>query len=389
MSETTHSPRPHTGREPNEIEKLGMIQEELSARFFERDEIIRGALAAMLAGEHVLLLGPVGTAKSMMAVELCRRIVGGRYFGWLLTKFSTPEELFGTISVRALQEDRYERVTAGKLPTAHIAFLDEIFKANSAILNSLLSLINERVFHNGQKAEPVPLITLFAASNELPEEGELLALFDRFMLRYTVNYIEEDFRFLRMLAMEDKPARTTCLSLTELHHLQERVSKIAIDQELLADLVDLRRRLNAKGIVASDRRYRRALGILRAFALIDGRSKVEPGDLDELANILWNDPAELDEVRLTIQQVFVGHEDKARELLFQAREVRDYAFRAWDDVEMAMRAGIEAHTKLKRIHSAIVTLAAEARDKNRRASEIDRILTEVEAIQREILAEGI
>lgn len=379
----------HETRHLSEFEKLIRIRDELSERFVERDEIVRGALAALLAGEHVLLLGPVGTAKSMLAVELCQRLVGTRYFGWLLTRFSTPEELFGPISVRGLQEDRYERITEGKLPEAHIAFLDEIFKANSAILNSLLSLVNERIYHNGQQLQHVPLITLFAASNELPEEGELMALFDRFMLRYSLQYIQEDFRFLKMLSMPDPPARPLQLTLTELHHLQERARRVQVGELILSDLAELRKRLNQKGIISSDRRYRRALGLLRAFALLDGRSQVDPGDLHHLAHVLWNDPSERDEVRLTIQQVFLGHEDRARELLVQAREVRTYALRRWDDVEMAMRAGIEAHTKLKRIHSSVEDILADARKKRRRTVEVERILAEVEEIQRQILAEGV
>src|SRR3990172_9223884 len=162
-------------------EQLRCIRDELAQTFLERSEVIDGALAALLAGQHVLLIGPPGTAK------------------WLLTKFTTPEELFGAVSLRALENDEYRRVTTHKLPEAHIAFLDEVFKANSSILNSILTLMNERRFHNGRDPIDVPLITLFGASNELPEEDELQALYDRFLLRFVVGYVKEDFRFLRML----------------------------------------------------------------------------------------------------------------------------------------------------------------------------------------------
>src|SRR5438132_11760142 len=151
-------------------EKLKKIRDELRQTFLERADLIDGALAALLSSNHVLVIGPPGTAKSMLADELCRRIEGADYFQWLLTKFTTPEEIFGAVSLKALEADEYRRVTTRKLPEAHIAFLDEVFKANSSILNAILTLVNERFFHNGRSVEHVPLVTLFGATNELPEE---------------------------------------------------------------------------------------------------------------------------------------------------------------------------------------------------------------------------
>ena len=133
------------------LAKIARIRDELNRSFLERADLIDGALTALLSSNHVLVIGPPGTAKSMLADELCRRIEGANYFQWLLTKFSTPEEIFGAVSLKGLEEDDYRRVTLHKLPEAHIAFLDEIFKANSSILNALLTVINERVFHNGRE----------------------------------------------------------------------------------------------------------------------------------------------------------------------------------------------------------------------------------------------
>src|SRR4030095_3811076 len=134
---------------------------------------------------------------------------GARYFQWLLTRFTTPEELFGAVSLRALEEGDYRRLTTHKLPEAHIAFLDEVFKSSSSILNTILTLMNERRFHNGREVVQVPLLTLVAASNELPEDDELLALNDRFLLRFVVDYVEEDFRFLKLLQAQPPATRTT------------------------------------------------------------------------------------------------------------------------------------------------------------------------------------
>jgi MoxR-like ATPase len=146
---------------------------------------VRLLLLAALSREHVLYIGPPGTAKSELSRRLSR-LSQGAYFERLLTRFSVPEELFGPLSMRALEEDKYVRQTQGYLPEASVAFVDEIFKANSAILNTLLTLLNERLFDNGSQREPVPLVCMVGASNELPESEELDALYDRFLLRRRV-----------------------------------------------------------------------------------------------------------------------------------------------------------------------------------------------------------
>src|ERR1043166_3662279 len=208
-------------------EKLKKIRDELKQTFLERGDLIDGALSALVSSHHVLIIGPPGTAKSMLADELCRRIEGANYFPWLLSRFSTPRQRFGAVSLKALEQDDYRRVTSHKLPDAHIAFLDEIFKANSSILNAILTLINERLFHNGKEITRVPLLTLFGASNELPEDDELMALYDRFLVRFVVGYIAEDFRFLRMLESQKAPERTA-LTLAELKEIQNDVREVSI-----------------------------------------------------------------------------------------------------------------------------------------------------------------
>src|SRR5271170_4251404 len=272
--------------------KLARIRDELNRSFLERSELIDGSLCALLSASHVLIIGPPGTAKSMLADELCRRIDGAEYFQWLLTKFSTPEEIFGAVSLKGLEEDDYRRVTSHKLPEAHIAFLDEIFKANSSILNALLTLINERVFHNGRERVRVPLITMFGASNELPDEEELTALYDRFMLRFTVDYVVEEFRFLKMLEGARSAARTM-LSFTELDELRAQTNAVKIPGAVFTAIAELRRELGRQQIVISDRRWRNSLDVLRAHALLSGRAIVTEDDLAFLEHVLWKDPEEI------------------------------------------------------------------------------------------------
>ena len=365
-------------------ERLGRIRDELAQSFLERSDVIDGTLAALLAGHHVLLIGPPGTAKSMLADELCRRFHGANYFQWLLTKFSTPEELFGAVSLRALENDDYRRVTTHKLPEAHIAFLDEVFKANSSILNSILTLINERRFHNGRDIVEVPLITLVGASNELPEDDELQALYDRFLVRFVVSYIADDFLFLRMLQGKPGPARTT-MSLAELHTLREATQTVLVPQHVYRALSDIRRELGRKQIVASDRRYHHAVGLLQAHAYLHGRDAVAEEDVFFLDNVLWHDPNERNEVRATIHQLLRGYEDEAKALLYQTQELRDYAHRQWDNNDLRSRAVVEAHTKIRNILAKVTTILEEARTVGRPVETVQAVKDEIETIQQRML----
>ncbi|MDP2019255.1 MAG: AAA family ATPase, partial [Hydrogenophaga sp.] len=181
---------------------------ELERGLLQRDVAARALLLAALAGEHVLLLGPPGTAKSELARRLQRLLPGAHYFERLLTRFTVPEELFGPLSLRALEDDRYERLTEGYLPSAEVAFLDEVFKANSAILNTLLGLLHERQFDNGSQRLPVPLVCLVGASNEQPQDDSLLAFYDRFLLRVPVQPVD-DAHFTALLLTDATAAGDT------------------------------------------------------------------------------------------------------------------------------------------------------------------------------------
>ena len=365
-------------------EKLKKIRDELRQTFLERADLIDGALAALLSSNHVLVIGPPGTAKSMLADELCRRIEGADYFQWLLTRFTTPEEIFGAVSLKALEQDDYRRVTSRKLPEAHIAFLDEIFKANSSILNALLTLINERLFHNGKEIARVPLLTLFGASNELPEEEELTALYDRFLVRLVVNYIVEDFRFLRMLESQAQPERTS-LNFAELTEMQKQVRDVSVPSHVYRSIADIRRELNKKSIQASDRRYRQSISLLQAHAYLEGEKEVHEKDLFFLEHVLWRDPGEHEQVRNTIRELILGYEEEITELLYESREIRDSAQRPWETSDEQARALIEFHTKLRNILVKIDQIIEKTKRLKRAVDRIGSIKQEIEQIQKEML----
>lgn len=370
--------------------KLARIRDELNQIFVERADLIDGALCALLSSHHVLIVGPPGTAKSMLAEELCQRIEGANYFQWLLTKFTTPEEIFGAVSLKALEQDDYRRVTVDKLPEAHIAFLDEIFKANSSILNALLSIINERVFHNGRTRITVPLVTMFGASNELPDEDELTALYDRFLLRFVVDYIVEDFRFLKMLeARRDlAPERRTGLGVGELAKLREAVREVVVPGAVMRTVAEIRRELAGRQIIASDRRWRAALDVLRAHALLFGRDQVTEDDLLFLEHVLWKDPEERPKVRDALHHLIKGYEEEARELLIQSQELRDYAGRGWESEELRSRALIEVHTKLANILVKFEGLLRDAAQSGRPQATVDSMRSQVKEIQQALLRQS-
>lgn len=328
------------------LEKIQKLRDELNTILVEREEQVEALLAALIAGVHVLLLGPPGTAKSLLANLLCKSIDGAEYFQWLLTKFSTPEEVFGPISMKGLEEDSYRRITTGKLPTAHIAFLDEIFKSNSAILNALLTLINERRFHNNGNAESVPLLSCVGASNELPSGEELGALYDRFLLRFWIDSISDDNAFCNLLSGSVGNAEpTTKLSLEEIDSLQKALENVEVTKELLETIREIYHELKRKGISASDRRWKSAVQVLKAFALLRGEKEVSTDELEIFADILWDQPQD----RKAILEVVSPHANplnlKALEALDSAKE----AYEGWKNGSQEDAITLQANGTLKDI----------------------------------------
>lgn len=273
-------------------QRIQTILEQLNTGLIEREEPIRLALLSALSGEHLLLIGEPGTAKSVLARKLHLAFKDGEYFERLLTKFSVPEELFGPLSIKALENDSYLRLTDRYLPAASIAFIDEIFKANSAILNALLTILNEREFDNGDARVKVPLVSVIAASNELPSDEGLAALYDRFLCRYQVEPVSAQ-HFSSLLQLQDKPvmlADNQLFTKLELKHIQTQAEKINLPDEVLTFLADLRDFMQQKQIYVSDRRWRKVIKLLKVAAFTNAQSSVSIWDCYLLQHCLWQTP---------------------------------------------------------------------------------------------------
>jgi len=268
---------------------MRQIKEQLNKKYFERVEEIEGILTCILAQEHCLFLGLPGTAKSDLARDICNCIDGANFFSWLLTKFSTPEELFGPISLSSLEKDEYKRIVKGKFPEAHIAFPDEIFKANSSILNSLLTALNEKIFFNGNDIIQIPLITCIGASNELPEDSSLNALFDRFLARYWITYIQDNSKFKELISRHTEISIPK-ITLETLKLFQNEVSGVSIPDEIYEIIIQLKNILEQEGIIVSDRRWRKIIKFLQANAVLNDEDTIMEKRIKILKNCLWSEP---------------------------------------------------------------------------------------------------
>ncbi|QVL33821.1 AAA family ATPase [Telmatocola sphagniphila] len=275
---------------------FALLRSELASGLIERDEEIDLCLTALIAQEHLLLVSPPGCAKSLLLDSLLKA-TGGSKFSILLTKFTVPEEVFGPISIQGLKEDRFQRITNGKLPEADFAFLDEVFKASSAILNTLLKILNERTFDAGEGSlRKVPLKLCVAASNEWPapeSAQELAALFDRFTLRKSLSPIRSQAGRKKLLwNREHTPKVSVHLKPTDLEAARRYARELPWSVSAQEALETILKDLAKEGIQPGDRRQFKAVGIAQAYAFLHGAEQVEPEHLEVAAHVLWDDPRE-------------------------------------------------------------------------------------------------
>ena len=284
----------------------------LSDGLYEREEIVAVSLLSTLSGQSIFLYGLPGTAKSLIARRLSKVFKDSTHFEYLMQKFSTPEDVFGPVSIQELKQDNYIRKTKGYLPTADFAFLDEIWKSSPAILNTLLTIINERIFRNGEEERKVPLKALIAASNETPPPNQgLEALYDRFVMRVIVNPMEKRENFEKLLdgdAVSDEIEIPDGLQFSEDEWKQTltKIVEVEISKEVFAIINSIRVSLEdfnndnpEIAVYVSDRRWQKIALILKTSAYLCDRNEVIPVDTLILRHCLWT----LEQNREPIEEV--------------------------------------------------------------------------------------
>lgn len=302
-------------------EKVAALLKELSDGLYEREEVVKLSLLAAVAGESIFLLGPPGVGKSLVARRLKHAFKEAKSFEYLMTRFSTPEEVFGPISIQKLkEEDKYERKTEQYMPGANIVFLDEIWKASSSIQNALLTIINEKVYRNGEQEISVDLKGLITASNELPPEGENFGpLYDRLLLRYSLEGIRNQKGFLQMITgtgdlYQDDISTEHKVSNQELEQWHQEIDQIKVEDEVLSVIQIVRQKLedyNQKNpedpIRVFDRRWKKIVRLLRTSAFLNQREKVDLMDCFLMIHCLWDKPSQLPKVQDMVSETIRKH----------------------------------------------------------------------------------
>jgi MoxR-like ATPase len=265
----------------NTIENLNKVLTFVKNSFVGKNEIVDLLGISLLARENAFLLGPPGTAKSAIIRQLSDCIQGGKNFEYLLTRFTEPNEIFGPFDIRKLKEGELITNTEGMMPEASMVFLDEIFNANSAILNSLLMALNERIFRRGKETRKLPALMFVGASNVLPEDEALHALLDRFLIRVRCDYVDTDLLEEVLLAgwnLESRLVERPVITPQEITALQQSCRQVDL-APVRKQFVDVVHTLRNTGIKVSDRRAVKIQNLMAASALISNRTHAILSDL--------------------------------------------------------------------------------------------------------------
>jgi len=285
-------------------ERIKKLLEQLNTGIYEKEQVMALALLSSIAGESIFLLGPPGVAKSLIARRLKYAYKNATVFEYLMSRFSTPDEIFGPVSISELKKNKYVRIVKNYLPAAEVVFLDEIWKAGPSIQNALLTILNEKKFRNGEEEIDVPMKALISASNELPEKDQgLEALWDRFLVRYKVDGIYNTDDFNKMITMsslsgkeEDAKLRKIITeTISDDNEWNQKINEINVPEnvinviKVIKDKIDDHNNNNEENqIYISDRRWRKIIRLMRTSAFLNDRAEVDLMDCFLIEHCIWN-----------------------------------------------------------------------------------------------------
>ena len=346
--------------------KMSQIFVEMNNLFVERDELIKLMELAIVTGTNLLMLGPPGTAKSAITYELCGRIENANYFQWMLNKTSDPSEILGPFSVKEMENDKFMRITTGKLPEAHIAFMDEVFKSNAPTLNALLTIMNEHIFYNDGKPVEVPLISMFGASNEPPEDESLDAMYDRFIFRMNVQYIHDAANKKRMHSnyVDNRAGllnlvNKTTITLAEVQALQAAAKAVKVPKDIINKFIRLISDLDRQAVHISDRRQNECFKVMQGSAVLAGRNSVTLDDFKSLVYVLWEKEEHIPLIESSILKMVNPYDDRFKELKENFNQVKTDIESITDSSQKSKKA-IESKGVIEKIASKTNKLINEA-----------------------------
>lgn len=376
------------------IDRIHKLEDHLSARLVERHSEIHTAVLALVAKEHWFALGEPGVAKSYMVDLIAKSIRGfpeGGKFSKLLTKYSKPEEIFGPLDPISLKnEGRYVYVTDHMAAESVFWFIDEVFKGSSAILNSFLRALMERQFDNPHPVD-IPLWTMFCASNELPQGEELWALYDRILFRVQMGRIRESGNFVRMLklAQERDVDLTPVVWWDDIVDAHEQAQDVVITDEVYETFVSLRKMLAEEGVEPSDRRFAKSLSVVKANALLEGRTEAEVSDMRQLAHVLWSRPEEQDVVERIVVGLASPLDKECIRLLDDAHQLADDVDAALsnDDDQVRLRRGSEVYGHLERLRKEFERVKEQYEEKGRRSDKFYQLQDRLQSLSERLLKE--
>ena len=351
------------------LDKMTALSDALSAEVYERPAEIHGFLLALASASHMFMIGEPGTGKTFLVDRGTARITGANGFHILMGNFTQPSDIEGVEDIAALKQGVRRRLATGYLPEADWAFLDEIWKANDSILNSLLAAFNERKWRNAGKWTDIPLSVAFMASNELPANDTLTAIYDRVAQRYQVNRIREEANFIKMMSQVLDPSPAPILTWDEVRAIQAEVKALPIDDSVQNVIAEIRRELyDDHNIDPSDRRFFQGLQVLRAEAWLDGCDRVEVDHVVSLINVLWDRPEQIPDVEKVVLEKANPLQRKTLDLLKDIEKIGETVQKAIEskDQEERQAFGMESQKKAREAGKDLKDLMTKAAN-NRKA----------------------